>query len=113
MTDGTYSLPVHFKQVFPELIAPPAQLEENETYYREATAYGRSDFRTLPEEMSPSDFCGNNMLLPRLSLLEATTGCTTSSVRYQGAWCSAISRVKLEFQDWLLPMYAVPFPIWT
>lgn len=57
VADGTYSLPVHFKQVFPELIAPPAQLEENETYYREATAYGRSDFRTLPEEMSPSDFC--------------------------------------------------------
>ena len=57
VTDGTYSLPPHFKQVFPELIAPPAQLEENETYYREATAYGRSDFRTLPEEMSPSDFC--------------------------------------------------------
>ena len=57
VADGTYSLPVHFKQVFPELIAPPAQLEESETYYREATAYGRSDFRTLPEEMSPSDFC--------------------------------------------------------
>ena len=57
VTDGTYSLPAHFKQVFPELIAPPAQLEENEIYYREATAYGRSDFRTLPEEMSPSDFC--------------------------------------------------------
>ena len=57
VTDGTYSLPAHFKQVFSELIAPPAQLEENETYYREATAYGRSDFRTLPEEMSPSDFC--------------------------------------------------------
>ncbi len=57
VTDGTYSLPAHFKQVFPELITPPAQLEENETYYREATAYGRSDFRTLPEEMSPSDFC--------------------------------------------------------
>ncbi|MCI6049853.1 DEAD/DEAH box helicase [Phocaeicola plebeius] len=57
VTDGTYSLPAHFKQVFPELIAPPAQLEENEAYYREATAYGRSDFRTLPEEMSPSDFC--------------------------------------------------------
>ena len=57
VTDGTYSLPAHFKEVFPELIAPPAQLEENETYYREATAYGRSDFRTLPEEMSPSDFC--------------------------------------------------------
>lgn len=57
VTDGTYSLPAHFKQVFPELIAPPAQLEENETYYREATAYGRSDFRTLSEEMSPSDFC--------------------------------------------------------
>lgn len=56
VTDGTYSLPAHFKEVFPELIAPPAQLEENETYYREATAYGRSDFRTLPEEMSPSDF---------------------------------------------------------
>lgn len=57
VADDTYSLPAHFKQVFPELIAPPAQLEENETYYREATAYGRSDFRTLPEEMSPSDFC--------------------------------------------------------
>lgn len=57
VADGTYSLPAHFKQVFPELIAPLAQLEENETYYREATAYGRSDFRTLPEEMSPSDFC--------------------------------------------------------
>lgn len=57
VTEGTYSLPAHFKQVFPELITPPAQLEENETYYREATAYGRSDFRTLPEEMSPSDFC--------------------------------------------------------
>lgn len=57
VTDGTYSLPAHFKQVFSELIAPPAQLEESETYYREATAYGRSDFRTLPEEMSPSDFC--------------------------------------------------------
>lgn len=57
VTDGTYSLPAHFKQVFSELIAPPAQLEENKTYYREATAYGRSDFRTLPEEMSPSDFC--------------------------------------------------------
>lgn len=57
VTDGTYSLPAHFKQIFPELIAPPAQLEESETYYREATAYGRSDFRTLPEEMSPSDFC--------------------------------------------------------
>lgn len=57
VTDGTYSLPAHFKQVFSELIAPPAQLEENETYYREATAYGRSDFRTLPEEMSPSNFC--------------------------------------------------------
>lgn len=57
VADGTYSLPAHFKQVFLELIAPPAQLEENETYYREATAYGRSDFRTLPEEMSPSDFC--------------------------------------------------------
>ena len=57
VADGTYSLPPHFKQVFSELIAPPAQLEENETYYREATAYGRSDFRTLPEEMSPSDFC--------------------------------------------------------
>lgn len=57
VTDGTYSLPAHFKQVFSELIAPPAQLEENEAYYREATAYGRSDFRTLPEEMSPSDFC--------------------------------------------------------
>lgn len=57
VADGTYSLPAHFKQVFPELIAPPAQLEENETYYREATAYGRSDFRTLPEKMSPSDFC--------------------------------------------------------
>lgn len=57
VADSTYSLPAHFKQVFPELIAPPAQLEENETYYREATAYGRSDFRTLPEEMSPSDFC--------------------------------------------------------
>ena len=57
VADGTYSLPAHFKQVFPELIAPPAQLEENETYYREATAYGRSDFRTLPEEMPPSDFC--------------------------------------------------------
>ena len=57
VTDGTYSLPAHFKQVFSELIAPPAQLEENETYYREATAYGRNDFRTLPEEMSPSDFC--------------------------------------------------------
>ena len=57
VADGTYSLPAHFKQVFPELIAPPAQLEENETYYREATAYGRSDFRTLPEEMSSSDFC--------------------------------------------------------
>lgn len=57
VADGTYSLPTHFKQVFSELIAPPAQLEENETYYREATAYGRSDFRTLPEEMSPSDFC--------------------------------------------------------
>lgn len=57
VADGTYSLPAHFKQVFPELIAPPAQLEESETYYREATAYGRSDFRTLPEEMSPSDFC--------------------------------------------------------
>lgn len=57
VADGTYSLPPHFKQVFPELIAPPAQLEENEIYYREATAYGRSDFRTLPEEMSPSDFC--------------------------------------------------------
>lgn len=56
VTDGTYSLPAHFKQVFSELIAPPAQLEENEIYYREATAYGRSDFRTLPEEMSPSDF---------------------------------------------------------
>lgn len=57
VADGTYSLPAHFKQVFSELIAPPAQLEENETYYREATAYGRSDFRTLPEEMSSSDFC--------------------------------------------------------
>lgn len=57
VADGTYSLPAHFKQVFPELITPPAQLEENEAYYREATAYGRSDFRTLPEEMSPSDFC--------------------------------------------------------
>lgn len=57
VADGTYSLPAHFKQVFPELIAPPAQLEESETYYREATAYSRSDFRTLPEEMSPSDFC--------------------------------------------------------
>lgn len=57
VTDGTYSLPAHFKQVFSELITPPAQLEENETYYREATAYGRSDFRTLHEEMSPSDFC--------------------------------------------------------
>lgn len=57
VADGTYSLPPHFKQVFSELIAPPAQLEENEAYYREATAYGRSDFRTLPEEMSPSDFC--------------------------------------------------------
>lgn len=57
VADGTYSLPAHFKQVFPELIAPPAQLEENEAYYREATAYGRSDFRTLPEEMSPSNFC--------------------------------------------------------
>ena len=57
VADGTYSLPAHFKQVFPELIVPPAQLEENETYYREATAYGRSDFRTLSEEMSPSDFC--------------------------------------------------------
>lgn len=57
VTDGTYSLPAHFKQVFSELIAPPAQLEENEAYYREATAYGRSDFRTLPEEMSPSNFC--------------------------------------------------------
>lgn len=57
VADGTYSLPAHFKQVFPELITPPAQLEENETYYLEATAYGRSDFRTLPEEMSPSDFC--------------------------------------------------------
>lgn len=57
VTEGTYSLPAHFKQVFSELIAPPAQLEENETYYREATAYGRSDFRTLPEEMSPSNFC--------------------------------------------------------
>lgn len=57
VADGTYSLPAHFKQVFPELIAPPAHLEENEAYYREATAYGRSDFRTLPEEMSPSDFC--------------------------------------------------------
>lgn len=57
VADGTYSLPAHFKQVFSELIAPPAQLEENETYYREATAYGRSDFRTLPEEMFPSDFC--------------------------------------------------------
>ena len=57
VADGTYSLPAHFKQVFPELIAPPAQLEKSETYYREATAYGRSDFRTLPEEMSPSDFC--------------------------------------------------------
>lgn len=57
VADGTYSLPAHFKQVFPELIAPPAQLEENEAYYRETTAYGRSDFRTLPEEMSPSDFC--------------------------------------------------------
>lgn len=57
VADGTYSLPAHFKQVFSELIAPPAQLEENEIYYREATAYGRSDFRTLPEEMSPSDFC--------------------------------------------------------
>lgn len=57
VADGTYSLPAHFKQVFPELIVPPAQLEENEAYYREATAYGRSDFRTLPEEMSPSDFC--------------------------------------------------------
>lgn len=57
VADGTYSLPAHFKEVFPELIAPPAQLEENETYYREATAYGRNDFRTLPEEMSPSDFC--------------------------------------------------------
>lgn len=57
VADSTYSLPAHFKQVFPELIAPPAQLEENETYYREATAYGRSDFRTLPEEMSPSNFC--------------------------------------------------------
>lgn len=57
VTDGTYSLPAHFKQVFSELIAPPAQLEENEIYYREATAYGRSDFRTLPEEVSPSDFC--------------------------------------------------------
>lgn len=57
VADGTYSLPAHFKQVFPELIAPPAQLEENEAYYREATAYGRSDFRTLSEEMSPSDFC--------------------------------------------------------
>lgn len=56
VADGTYSLPAHFKQVFSELIAPPTQLEENETYYREATAYGRSDFRTLPEEMSPSDF---------------------------------------------------------
>lgn len=57
VADGTYSLPAYFKQVFSELITPPAQLEENETYYREATAYGRSDFRTLPEEMSPSDFC--------------------------------------------------------
>lgn len=57
VADGTYSLPPHFKQVFSELIAPPAQLEENEAYYREATAYGRSDFRTLPEEMSSSDFC--------------------------------------------------------
>lgn len=57
VADGTYSLPAHFKQVFPELIAPLAQLEENEIYYREATAYGRSDFRTLSEEMSPSDFC--------------------------------------------------------
>lgn len=57
VADGTYSLPAHFKQVFSELITPPAQLEENETYYREATAYGQSDFRTLPEEMSPSDFC--------------------------------------------------------
>lgn len=57
VADGTYSLPAHFKQVFSELITPPAQLEENETYYREATAYGRNDFRTLPEEMSPSDFC--------------------------------------------------------
>lgn len=57
VADGTYSLPAHFKEVFPELIAPPAQLEENETYYREATAYGRSDFHTLSEEMSPSDFC--------------------------------------------------------
>lgn len=57
VADGTYSLPAHFKQVFSEMIAPPAQLEENEAYYREATAYGRSDFRTLPEEMSPSDFC--------------------------------------------------------
>lgn len=57
VTDGTYSLPAHFKQVFSELIAPPAQLEENEAYYREATAYGRNDFRTLPEEMSSSDFC--------------------------------------------------------
>lgn len=57
VTDGTYSLPAHFKQVFSKLITPPAQLEENETYYREATAYGRNDFRTLPEEMSPSDFC--------------------------------------------------------
>lgn len=57
VADSTYSLPAHFKQVFPKLIAPPKHLEENEAYYREATAYGRSDFHTLPEEMSPSDFC--------------------------------------------------------
>lgn len=57
LEEGSYSLPAHFQQAFEQLVPPPQDWEANETHYREVTAYGRCDFRTLPEEMTPQTFC--------------------------------------------------------
>lgn len=57
LEEGCYSLPAHFQQAFEQLVPPPQNWEANEAHYREVTAYGRCDFRALPEEMTPQTFC--------------------------------------------------------
>lgn len=57
LEEGSYSLPAHFQQAFEQLVPPPQNWEANEAHYREVTAYGRCDFRALPEEMTPQTFC--------------------------------------------------------
>ena len=68
LDDTAYPLSESFRKAFQTLVAErvPDGLEQ-ETYRREITAYGRADFQTLPERITPTEYTllYNRYYMPR------------------------------------------------